>query len=297
MYIQITTRCNMRCRHCCFSCTRKGEDMSQEVFSRALRHPDEYTSVTLGGGEPTVHPLFREFVKEALEERFDVTVITNGKRKRDALWLVDTAEENNNLSAFLSSDVFHEKVSNEVYWAFNGSRTAIGPLSNRVGRWGFGNTAAIPQGRWKGNPERRGECVCDDTFVKPNGDVALCGCTDSPVIASVWDKSLYPDEESPYRYVDCAKKLKHFPFRFYFGGQFDATLYIEDLPTSATFGRLSPRLGEVHPGEGAPDEHIMFPTIEGYATLCAKYGCIIPKEIMDEWESNRKHAEKSVTTD
>ena len=27
IYLQVTTRCNMSCKHCCFSCGPKGEDM------------------------------------------------------------------------------------------------------------------------------------------------------------------------------------------------------------------------------------------------------------------------------
>ncbi len=59
MYIQITTRCNMSCEHCCYSCTHEGEDMSLETFRNCLGF-DEYN--TLGGGEPTIHPLFWQFL-------------------------------------------------------------------------------------------------------------------------------------------------------------------------------------------------------------------------------------------
>jgi len=47
----------MACAHCCFSCTGKGTFMSQEVFDKALEIAKEYNmTVTLGGGEPTLHP-------------------------------------------------------------------------------------------------------------------------------------------------------------------------------------------------------------------------------------------------
>ena len=35
-YLQITTRCNMRCQHCGFGCTHRGQDMTREVFKAAL---------------------------------------------------------------------------------------------------------------------------------------------------------------------------------------------------------------------------------------------------------------------
>lgn len=52
MYLQITTRCNMHCDHCCYRCEETGEDMSLEIFEKALSYDDE--TATIGGGEPTV---------------------------------------------------------------------------------------------------------------------------------------------------------------------------------------------------------------------------------------------------
>lgn len=60
-YIQVTTRCNMFCEHCGFSCTAEGEDMSMEVFERTLQ-VFEGSYITIGGGEPTLHPKIFEMV-------------------------------------------------------------------------------------------------------------------------------------------------------------------------------------------------------------------------------------------
>ena len=75
MYIQITTRCNMECEHCCMSATAKGEDMSIGTFKNALEY-DEY--ITIGGGEPTLHPKFWEMMGLALGFGEYVWLATNG---------------------------------------------------------------------------------------------------------------------------------------------------------------------------------------------------------------------------
>ena len=58
-YIQITTVCNYRCRHCCFSCTEEGEYMTMDTFKAALKSTDlerlqqniyPYNRIVLGGG-------------------------------------------------------------------------------------------------------------------------------------------------------------------------------------------------------------------------------------------------------
>ncbi len=36
VYIKITSRCNMRCPHCCLCSHEHGEDMPFEIFKRAL---------------------------------------------------------------------------------------------------------------------------------------------------------------------------------------------------------------------------------------------------------------------
>ena len=49
MYIQITTRCNMTCEHCCYACTNEGIDMSLVTFKAALEL-SEASYVSIGGG-------------------------------------------------------------------------------------------------------------------------------------------------------------------------------------------------------------------------------------------------------
>ena len=51
MYIQITDRCNMTCKHCCYNCTANGEDMSLETWKAAKEFMEYYHRyVSIGGG-------------------------------------------------------------------------------------------------------------------------------------------------------------------------------------------------------------------------------------------------------
>ena len=64
MYLQITTNCDMECAHCGFSCgPEKRRYMTMEVFEAAMKIASnrcEY--ITIGGGEPTNHSLFFDFL-------------------------------------------------------------------------------------------------------------------------------------------------------------------------------------------------------------------------------------------
>ena len=55
MYVMITTRCNMTCCHCAYSCTAEGEDMSMDTFRRAIDFMHEWGEepISIGGGERT----------------------------------------------------------------------------------------------------------------------------------------------------------------------------------------------------------------------------------------------------
>lgn len=192
MYIQITTRCNMRCAHCCFSCTRKGEDMSMEIFSKALSGGnDEY--ITIGGGEPTIHPLLFDFIEVAIEDRYiySVHVITNGKRMRNALkmyeMMLDSMVDNKIFTCSLSQDQWHEPIDSRVVQAFRqeGKIHSVSIIS-KMGRAKKNNIATSEH------------CVCDDVFVKPDGSVWSCGCERQRKIGDVfsgWDYPKYSCEE------------------------------------------------------------------------------------------------------
>lgn len=82
LWLHLTDRCNMACRHCLFAASpHAGEEMpSDEVLRLAAEARAMGTRVfALTGGEPFIHPEFREIVETLLADRdTHVVVLTNG---------------------------------------------------------------------------------------------------------------------------------------------------------------------------------------------------------------------------
>ena len=188
MYIQITTRCNMTCAHCCFACTKRGRDMSIYTFRKALQAAREYDdSLILGGGEPTVHPRFDQFLLEAMaasqDEEHRVFLVTNGKHRRRALMIAGLTKTGL-IDGHLSQDVYHDEIDEDIVEAFQ----KLGRASHNPSGYAHIRTVRhiIPVGRGrKANPDAERECACEETFVTPNGNIHQCGCRFSPVIGTV----------------------------------------------------------------------------------------------------------------
>lgn len=75
--IQLTTRCNLKCRHCCATELKMEGDMSDELLKLVEQLcPCE---ITVSGGEPMLHPDFLEISKR-MRERFqgELVLSTNG---------------------------------------------------------------------------------------------------------------------------------------------------------------------------------------------------------------------------
>lgn len=180
MYIQVTDKCNMTCAHCCFSCTSKGTFMSQEVFDKALEIAKEnFMSITIGGGEPTLHPQIIPWAMQAACEMVDVTldldgpavtVITNGKRSKVAEKLAKMCKAGI-IQAELSQDEFHDPIDEktvETFKKYAGIRNVTGE---------YGNLAVLDQGRASEECSHvRDGCACSTLFIAPNGDFYGCGC-------------------------------------------------------------------------------------------------------------------------
>jgi len=189
--LQITSRCNMKCGHCCMSCEPgKGEDMSMKIVRAALAM-DNY-SITIGGGEPTMHPLFEKILLETIAvPKMDsdcglIVVITNGTHKKRSLMLVELCR-NNVILADLSTDYYHDRemVSDEVYEAFGSLDDGYRDVTKN------GSREPEPVGRyletlgldWEDIEQKK--CSCDSLIVEPNGDVHQCGCPDAPLVGNV----------------------------------------------------------------------------------------------------------------
>ena len=183
MYIQITTRCNMECGHCCYSCTNEGEDMTTEVFKKALAYDDEVVSI--GGGEPTIHPKFWEFISLALGTCDYVWLSTNVKNTEIALMLAKLHKKKV-LQCELSLDEYHEYIEEEVrvaFWKIESIRDVTRDGSKNPIRIGRAKDILDEDDVC----EEDETCPCSEFVVKPNGDVMACGCEDAPRLGNVTD--------------------------------------------------------------------------------------------------------------
>jgi len=196
LYIQITTRCNMTCPHCCFDCVKKGQDITQAHFDAALSLLDEdgsFSMMTIGGGEPTLHKHCMDFAWQAVRHCLPISdsqgtsvvgIVTNGSVKKRALELASMAEKGF-ISARLSYDRFHnlEMVDDSVRRAFKADKVedynrrendlrAVNKMDYFVTPHGRGLTNGIYNHPMYG----KGSCCCQGAFVTPDGRIWQCGC-------------------------------------------------------------------------------------------------------------------------
>jgi SynChlorMet cassette radical SAM/SPASM protein ScmF len=92
LYLYASGSCNLACRHCWITPTYRldgdnGQHVSLEHVRKAIREarPLGLRSVKLTGGEPTLHPQFRELVTLIDEAELKIVIETNGTLIDDAL--------------------------------------------------------------------------------------------------------------------------------------------------------------------------------------------------------------------
>ncbi len=194
IYIQITNRCNMTCEHCAFSCTIKGKDMTRETFNQAIELAIEYNQdITIGGGEPTLHPLFKDFMSHAIWEMAGVTneldapavnIITNGSNTKIAIKLA-TLAKTGTISASLSKDQYHDPIDPSVYKAFTKPKKENYNMNHRDSDLREIRTVnhIIAAGRAKNwaKPHKDYNCPCENVFITPLGNIYTCGCKKSKI--------------------------------------------------------------------------------------------------------------------
>jgi SynChlorMet cassette radical SAM/SPASM protein ScmF len=85
LYLYIAGSCNLACRHCWITPTyqtssNNGKFIKLEHVEKAIREakPLGLRSVKLTGGEPTLHPQFREIVRLISKFGLDIIIETNG---------------------------------------------------------------------------------------------------------------------------------------------------------------------------------------------------------------------------
>lgn len=97
MYLQITTKCNMRCPHCCYSCSMRGKHADFNTIVDSITFiRDTYgdESISIGGGEPTLHPRFFDILKICLEDFDYVWMATNGSQTDVMYRLANIIDQN-----------------------------------------------------------------------------------------------------------------------------------------------------------------------------------------------------------
>lgn len=200
--------------------TRRGQDMTFDTFRAAIDQDHEL--VTLGGGEPTIHPQFEKFLLYAISKCANVWMATNGSQTEIALALAGLAEHGV-LGVALSQDPWHDPIAPEVVKAFTkkndglpyfdngGSLHPIKPddlreirdVQGKVIRAGRANNAFAHK---YGEALITDLCSCPEFIVKPDGSIRQCGCAKSPVIGDVF-KGFEPIYNE-FNEAKCYKKTK-----------------------------------------------------------------------------------------
>ena len=152
--------------------------------------------ITIGGGEPTIHPQFRQIMCRILEERgrdqweTAPQIITNGKKTDELFFLLGLGDA---VSLAVSRDEWHEPLPDAVVKMLD---------QRKVEKWGPKSwDHLLYQGRAQGllreyygawyvkegvAKNHQTDCVCNSLMVKPNGDIRWCGCTRAPKVGTVW---------------------------------------------------------------------------------------------------------------
>lgn len=181
----------MHCPHCCFSCTKNGEDMSLATFRNVLKfYAHGYTPerITIGGGEPTLHKCFRKIIQLAINLKVSDTnknleipgIVTNGSIPEQAFYLLNLARQQK-LSVSLSLDEYHDPISPEVKKAFKLAEKN----SNFIGIKCVESHQVVGVGRAKKWAPPPSCCTSAGPTIEPNGDIRYCGCENSFIVGNV----------------------------------------------------------------------------------------------------------------
>jgi MoaA/NifB/PqqE/SkfB family radical SAM enzyme len=202
--------------------------MPRSMAFEALHMIHDYDDMlSIGGGEPTLHPDFFDVLRRSLETFTYIWMATNGSKTK-IMWRLaniingDDYDEKNEydgiyqdgkLTVALSLDSFHDPINPkiEAYWKQRANTKGVGFEVRDTTRSYDG---IVAQGRAKktGSGWNEDACVCSDLFIRPDGKIKLCGCTGSPIIGTVrdgiedkWEKVMRSESFTDTR---CFKALK-----------------------------------------------------------------------------------------
>ena len=184
----------MKCGHCAFNCTMKGSHMSLKVFRKALKLTEYFgDSLTIGGGEPTLHPYFWTIIGETLGADIEngTWMATNGSQTEIALKLANMAKKGI-MSIALSQDQWHDPIDKRVIEAFKRDKVnSYNSTNNNDYREIRTVNSLMNVGRARKikNVIKNDDCACDDKFILPNGDIKQCGCVEAPILFNIMKNS------------------------------------------------------------------------------------------------------------
>lgn len=152
--------------------------------------------VTIGGGEPTCHPEFFDYLDKAMDyfERGRIElpplVVTNGKLVSKVRKLLEYVEDGRPVSVELSQDEYHDPIRQEIVDAFTRHQTQrtinrYASSGSADGRGAGIRTVSVIRPVGRAAEAARGiltstephmQCCCEDPLVSPEGLVYSCGC-------------------------------------------------------------------------------------------------------------------------
>jgi MoaA/NifB/PqqE/SkfB family radical SAM enzyme len=180
--------------------------MTRKVFEAALKYC-ESDSLSIGGGEPTLHPHFWEFLARAMGAAEYVWLATNGSQTETALVLAKMARKGV-IACALSQDYYHDPIDERVVEAFTKKEPTYmsgEKDDSREIRTVTNHPESLAPFR---NPEDGGnpdECPCDSMVITPSGKVRFCGCRNAPVIGDVFKGFAKPEDAEEH---DCWNKYQ-----------------------------------------------------------------------------------------
>jgi hypothetical protein len=198
-------------------------------------------SISIGGGEPTLHPRFFDILNQCLLNFDYVWMATNGSKTKIMHRLANIIDncdyesfekedycscgdpdgecycepqgliyQEGKLSVALSRDSFHDDIDPRIVALWK-SRS-----DNRRDHYEIRNTqnsvgGVIAEGRAAktGSGWNTDDCVCPSYLIRPDGKIKACGCKIAPIIGNIrdgiedkWKEAI---ESEDFRWSECYK--------------------------------------------------------------------------------------------
>jgi len=219
----------------------EGNHGDSQVIYDAIRFALDYTEIiTIGGGEPTLHPDFFKILKKCLWEFDAIWMATNGSQTDIMLRLVNILNDvdfpecncyeelepeeyeeygclcyekmdcdiimaEGKLSVALSQDYFHDPINYRIVDIWKRNNWEIRDVTKSFN--GISEAGRAKENNLGGHDE----CVCPDIIIKPDGELKLCGCLDAPVIGDIyngigkeWENIFYDDD---FNQTNCHRSI------------------------------------------------------------------------------------------